>query len=199
MRTYTFADLATYSQAPPNQVKNWVQTRIIRPDVHDTSGSGSHRKFSFLDVLEACIATKLYELPGSMPTAHVGWALDVLRIATQGFRVAHGTTHDDWRRFLLGGDTRDPQAHFWLCKSDHTSMLWHVVADADRDDLRQQLRGAVILVPLHTLVLELEARTQDRASADECARAFSKEVRKKQREALERPPATLDVLPRDAG
>ena len=81
--TYTFGDLITLSGASKNEVSSWVQRGLIRPDIQDTTGTGTHRTFGFLDVFEACVARKLNQLPGGIPLVTLSLILDVLRLATE--------------------------------------------------------------------------------------------------------------------
>src|SRR4051812_25240062 len=103
---YSFSDLVRLSGASKNEVTNWVQKKLIRPDIADSTGTGVHRAFSFLDGFEACALQRLNQLPGGMPTAAMAAALDALRFAT-------ALRDTPWGEFV-NRDTRDPAVRLWL-------------------------------------------------------------------------------------
>src|SRR5262245_2586006 len=105
--TYSFGDLVRLSGASRNEMTNWVQTGLIRADISDTPGTGINRAFSFLGLLEACVLQKLNQLPGGMPTAAMGAALEVLRVATA---LGDATP---WGQFV-NRDTREAAVRLWL-------------------------------------------------------------------------------------
>lgn len=165
MKAYSFADLVTHSLADGSAAKHWVQTNTIRPDIEGTTGTGKHRTFGFLDVFEACVAHQLNRLPGGMPVRVLSSAFDRLR-----FEAA--LVERPWREFLLHESRRD-SARFWLCRT-HTG-LWNIATDDTRDAILDVPDEAVIVLPLHRLLLDLEHRTEDHAVVAECDAAWMKE------------------------
>jgi hypothetical protein len=181
MREYGFAEAVTLSGASPSELKNWIQKATIRPDVHDTKvGTGDHRVLGFLDLFDGKIGTHLNRIPGGIPSHSLSNALTVLRFHTQFFS-------ESWRQFLLNPATRDPNDAFWFVytKTDPWTV---VVGAADLSALLQAATDTMIVVPLHRLLLELEAATGDHCSTDEADRVWDREKprSKKQREAVER-------------
>lgn len=163
-RSYTFRDLATYSGASKNEVTNWVQKGLIRPDVKDTSGTGDHRTFGFLDVFEACVVRKLNQIPGGMPLVTVANALSRIR-----FETVMGNA---WALFL-DPQTRNPSARFWLCMPP--AWAKHDVLDSqERDALLNESADVLVMVRLDTLLIELEQKTQDHSTAAERGDAWMK-------------------------
>ena len=177
-KAYQFADLVTIPEASRSEITHWVQTKVIRPDIRETSGTGQHRTFGFLDLLEACVARRLNQLPGGMTTVQLSQALDCLR-----FEASLDDT--PWRRFLMPA-TRDVHARFWLgrsyAKTPADSVLWKVMTDAELPSLLATVRDVpVVVLPLHALLLDLEKRTNDHTSADACAAAWKKEQPRRRR------------------
>jgi len=172
MLTYSFADLITHSGASRSEIKNWVSKKIIRPDVRDThAGTGDHRTFGFLDIFEGCIGHGLNQLPGGMPVVPLSLALDRVRFES-------ALAGSPWRAFH-DPETRDREARFWLCKLPNS--IWQLLTAPDKGAalwLLAEARttsGPAIILPLHQLLLDLETRTQDHASDEECVNAWSKE------------------------
>jgi hypothetical protein len=77
-KPYTFGDLVRYSGASKSNITNWVQKGVIKPDVATTRGTGDHREFGFLDLLQARVAHDLNQLPGGMPSYDLAEAIGVL-------------------------------------------------------------------------------------------------------------------------
>lgn len=168
MRSYTFADLVTFSECSPNEAKHWVQQGVIRPDIRESTGTGAHRAFGFLDVFEASVARKLNQIPGGMPIARLSNILDVLR-----FEVESSTLiPTPWGAFVNPA-TRDPATvPLWIAATQSDAP--RVIEDQACDLLLTDGRDAVVLLRLDTILLDLEQRTQDHATIAESADAFSK-------------------------
>jgi DNA-binding transcriptional MerR regulator len=56
---YTYSDVVRLSGSTPSNLKWWTNKNLIRADVADTAGTGHHRRFSFLNLVEAAIAFEL--------------------------------------------------------------------------------------------------------------------------------------------
>jgi hypothetical protein len=62
MASYTFADVMRITGANKSEMTHWTREEIVRADVAPGGGPGRHRKFSFLNLLEASIAVELNRL-----------------------------------------------------------------------------------------------------------------------------------------
>lgn len=167
-RAYAFRDLVTYSGASSNEVTKWVQNGLIRADISDTTGTGKHRRFGFLDVFEACVLQKLNQIPGVVPGLWLSWGLETIRMAIEIDLIVE----TGWSRFV------DPQqrqlgATFWLVWSGTDGTCGWRVVTADRVSQIDDSPVRVML-RLDTLLLDLEHRTSDHATADEVRHAWTK-------------------------
>lgn len=164
-RSYTFTELVALSGDSTNTNKNLVQKGVIRPDIKGTKGTGDHRTFGFLDVFEACVAAKLNQIPGGMPTFAVSLALDGIRFDT----ALGDITLTRWAAFLDQETRESASSPFWLC--------WPVARVLDAEGLSTFIndsRGAILLVRLDTILIELEQKTGDHSTAAERANAWMK-------------------------
>lgn len=142
MRTYSFSDLIAFSGATTNQVKNWVQKKVVPADIAETAGTGNHRGFSFQNLFEARVAERLSFF--SKPTELIEFSLLAIRYADGADAIDAGrfralamernggsfdfmsalneeiiATYGDpvgkqsWQQFR-NKNTRDEDAGFWL-------------------------------------------------------------------------------------
>lgn len=165
-RQYSFRDLATHSGASKNEVTKWVQKGLIRPDVRDTTGTGTHRVFGFLDLFEACVLRKLNQVPGTLPTLWLAWSLEAIRMATALDLILE----TGWSRFI-DPQQRQPSEAFWLTWSPDGVTKWRVVR-GDEVVERSDHTNAIVMLRLDTLFVDLERRTNDHATPDEISRAW---------------------------
>jgi hypothetical protein len=172
--SYAFAELITFTGASRSEVTHWSQSKLIRPDVEDSGGTGEPRRFGFLDLVEGGVVRRLNQLPGGCPIVHMAHALEVLRFEAA---LPGGSP---WRRFLLR-ETREADARVWLHRAygndAATSSVWRVATSAEQllSFITAATDAALVVLPLHTIVTELEQATDDHASADECDDAWMKE------------------------
>lgn len=167
MKPYTFGDLVIHSGASKHEVTGWVQKGLIRPDVQETTGSGAHRTFGFLDVFEACVARRLNQIPGGMPIVTLSHALDVLRFEAE----ASAAQPTPWGAFLMPA-TRSPSSRFWLALSP--SEVPRVLDLKARNARLDDSADAQVVLRLDALLVDLEQRTEDHAGTDESGDAFTK-------------------------
>ena len=92
---YTTADLLRLTTATKGELIHWGAIRLIQPDIQDTKGSGHHKRFSALNVVEVEIAAALNKF--QIPTALIGRGLDE-------FRMFHQTSVALWRTGPLDGE-----------------------------------------------------------------------------------------------
>ena len=165
-RSYTFSDLVMYSGASKNEVTNWVQKNLIRPDVKATAGTGDHRTFGFLDVFEACVARKLNQIPGGIPLATLDTAFAAIRAETE-----IGVWESGWQLFV-DPERRVTTAGVWLCR--FPDGVARVLSRQACEALLTASPDALVMVRLDTLLRDLEDRTQDHATPAERANTFRK-------------------------
>jgi len=62
MTSYTFADVMRITGATKSEMTHWTREGIVGADIAPGGGPGRHRKFAFLNLLEASIAVELNRL-----------------------------------------------------------------------------------------------------------------------------------------
>ena len=164
MKKYSFGQLVSLSGLTSNEAKNMVQKRIIRPDVQDTSGTGTHRVFGFLDVFEGSVLQRLNQIPGGIPTLALAAALVRLRFET-------ASDNTPWSRFL--NPLARTRGGLWLCLPPSWGD-YRILEKAERDDLMNTCDGAIVVVRLDTLLIALEEKTVDFCSEAERGNAWRK-------------------------
>jgi DNA-binding transcriptional MerR regulator len=92
---YTTADLLRLTTATKGNLIHWSAIQLIQPDIEDATGSGHHKRYSALNVIEVDIAAHLSTL--KVPTALIAYALD-------GFRGFHEAYVALWQTGPLDGD-----------------------------------------------------------------------------------------------
>jgi hypothetical protein len=167
MRAYRSGEVARHADVAENFLKHLVQRAEIRPDVHATEGTGDPNRFGFLDTMEAAVAGRLNGIPGRMPLASTAVALDAMRLEA-------ALPDTPWRRFM-DPTTRDARDRFWLVR--FADGAWEIldapgIAAAIKDGT-----GALLVLRIDTLLLDLERKTGDYVSVEELDRVWTKETR----------------------
>ena len=77
---FTFGDLVRFTDATKTNLIHWTTIRLIRPDVEDGKGTGHHKRYSVINMVEVQLAAAMNRL--HIPTA-------VMRQGLRAFRDHH--------------------------------------------------------------------------------------------------------------
>jgi hypothetical protein len=97
--SYSQAEAVRFTPATTSNMKWWTSKGIIRADVAEAAGTGHHRRFSLLNLVEAAVAVELNRY--YMPVDAIRGALAVLRFLDANGRVQPASTEleafTNWR------------------------------------------------------------------------------------------------------
>ena len=85
-RGYSLRDVCARLEIPPRRVIDWVEKAVVRPDMADTSGSGTPRLYSETNLLEFAVARELVAV--GITVRRVSELLQLLRRETRAHQRA---------------------------------------------------------------------------------------------------------------
>jgi DNA-binding transcriptional MerR regulator len=83
------------------QLDYWARTDLLRPSINEARGSGTQRKYSYLDLLQLKVIKRL--LDGGIDLRHARKAIDCLRSSGEDIASANLVIEDD-RALLRSGE-----------------------------------------------------------------------------------------------
>jgi hypothetical protein len=81
--SYSQADVVRLTGASANNVKWWTHRGVLHADIEESPGTGHHRQFSFVNLVEAAVAAELNRY--NLPLDGMRGALAIVR-----FLISHG-------------------------------------------------------------------------------------------------------------
>ena len=115
MKSYTLNDVVRVADATAPTVRGWLRQSVLTADVAPPGGRGKHRRFSFVNLVEARVVSRLHH-QWNMPPAVLRQSVLMLRLIDP--RAGQTRLADVWDR-ILNPSSRRPNDGLFLLLSPH--------------------------------------------------------------------------------